>query len=78
MQIKPPVITSSKTSHFGFQAKGRTPALKRLAKELLGLEIQEGEHSSIEDAQCAMAIYREHAKEWEARLRKRGKGSDKK
>lgn len=35
--------------HPGFRklAKGRTPALKKLAKELLGIEIQGGQHSSV-------------------------------
>ncbi|MCJ1296239.1 3'-5' exonuclease [Xylographa carneopallida] len=53
-------------------AGGRTPALKRLAKELLGVEIQGGEHSSIEDARATMLLFRrekegfekEHAKRW--------------
>lgn len=35
--------------HPGFRklAKGRTPGLKKLAKELLGIEIQGGQHSSV-------------------------------
>ena len=53
-------------------AGGRTPALKRLAKELLGVEIQGGEHSSIVDARATMLLFRrekegfekEHAKRW--------------
>lgn len=36
---------------------------------MLGLDIQGGEHSSVEDAQAAMAVYRVCAKEWEERLR---------
>lgn len=39
-------------------ANGRTPGLKRLAKEILGVEIQAGEHSSIEDARATMMLYK--------------------
>ncbi|RPB04237.1 hypothetical protein L873DRAFT_1799714 [Choiromyces venosus 120613-1] len=37
---------------------GRTPGLKKLAREMLGIEIQGGEHSSIEDARACMLLYR--------------------
>ncbi|XP_037303422.1 RNA exonuclease 4-like [Manduca sexta] len=37
--------------------KGSTPSLKRLAKEILGIDIQHGEHSSVEDARAAMQLY---------------------
>ena len=51
---------------------GKPPALRRLAKDLLELEIQSGEHSSLEDARATMALFRrdkagfeqEHAKIW--------------
>ncbi|KAK6381258.1 3'-5' exonuclease [Exophiala oligosperma] len=51
------------------------PRLKLLASELLGFEIQEGEHSSIEDARACMLLFRrdkaaferEHAKRWPTR-----------
>ncbi|KAK3391111.1 ribonuclease H-like domain-containing protein [Podospora didyma] len=39
---------------------GPKPALKVLAQELLGLEIQTGQHSSIEDARVAMLLFRKH------------------
>ncbi|MCJ1395388.1 3'-5' exonuclease [Xylographa bjoerkii] len=63
---------TSRYPGFRALAGGRTPALKRLAKELLGLEIQGGEHSSIEDARATMLLFRrekegfekEHAKRW--------------
>ncbi|KAL9116691.1 MAG: hypothetical protein Q9187_006783 [Circinaria calcarea] len=58
-------------------AKGRTPGLKRLAKEVLGVDIQDGEHSSVEDARATMLLFRrekdgfekEHIKRW-SRARK--------
>lgn len=58
------------------KAKARIPikgpaALRHLAYVLLGLRIQCKEHSSIEDAQATMAIYRLVEKEWEADLRKK-------
>ncbi|XP_063836228.1 uncharacterized protein LOC135085374 [Ostrinia nubilalis] len=53
--------------------KGSTPSLKRLAKEILGIDIQHGEHSSVEDAKAAMQLYCTVAKKWEASMsEKRG------
>lgn len=37
---------------------GRTPSLKTLVEKLLGVEIQVGAHSSVEDARATMALYR--------------------
>ncbi|XP_054706491.1 uncharacterized protein LOC129216306 [Uloborus diversus] len=48
---------------------GRTPSLKKLTSQILGCEIQGGEHSSVEDAQAAMLLYLRHKKEWERQLR---------
>lgn len=53
-------------------AGGGSPRLKVLVAELLGLEIQGGEHSSVEDARATMMLFRrdkagferEHAKRW--------------
>uniref|UniRef100_A0A2A4IXJ3 RNA exonuclease 4 n=1 Tax=Heliothis virescens TaxID=7102 RepID=A0A2A4IXJ3_HELVI len=54
--------------------KGSTPSLKRLAKEILGIDIQSGEHSSVEDARAAMQLYCSVARQWEPTLAdKRGK-----
>jgi RNA exonuclease 4 len=39
-------------------AGGRSPGLARLAKTYLDLDIQTGQHSSIEDAQATMLLYR--------------------
>ncbi|CAH0731183.1 unnamed protein product, partial [Brenthis ino] len=57
--------------------KGSTPSLKRLAKEILNIEIQHGEHSSIEDAKAAMQLYCTVAKNWEQILSEK-KGYSKK
>ncbi|VVC87646.1 unnamed protein product, partial [Leptidea sinapis] len=48
--------------------KGSTPSLKCLSKEILGVDIQHGEHSSIEDAKAAMQIYCTVATHWEQSL----------
>lgn len=37
---------------------GGTPGLKLLVSLVLGLDIQEGEHSSLEDARAVMALFR--------------------
>ncbi|XP_065844886.1 RNA exonuclease 4-like [Oscarella lobularis] len=56
-----------------FQAlnKGNKPSLRRLAEEFLGITIQRFEHSSVQDAQAAMAVYQLNKTEWE-RNRKGG------
>ncbi|KAF8463473.1 ribonuclease H-like domain-containing protein [Kalaharituber pfeilii] len=45
---------------------GNAPRLKRVVKEVLGLMIQGGEHSSVEDARACMLLYRRFKKEFEA------------
>ncbi|CAB3403848.1 unnamed protein product [Caenorhabditis bovis] len=47
-----------------------TPSLKRLAKEVLGIEIQRGEHDSITDARVALRLYESVKKQWEAELKR--------
>ena len=56
---------TSKYPDFRQLAKGRTPGLKKLAKELLGVDIQSGEHSSIEDARAAMLLFRKEKEGFE-------------
>ncbi|KAJ4294746.1 3'-5' exonuclease [Collariella sp. IMI 366227] len=51
---------TAKFSQFKKYGHGPKPALKVLAKELLGVEIQSGQHSSIEDARVAMLLFRKH------------------
>lgn len=43
----------------------RSRSLRDLAREFCGLEIQEGEHCSIEDAKAAMALYAIAQVEWD-------------
>lgn len=56
-------------------AGGSSPRLKILASELLGFEIQDGAHSSVEDARACILLFRrdkaaferDHAKKWPTR-----------
>lgn len=63
---------TSKHPPFRALASGKTPGLKRLARETLKVDIQGGEHSSLEDARATMLLFRmekhnfemEHLKIW--------------
>ncbi|EDV29534.1 uncharacterized protein TRIADDRAFT_19790, partial [Trichoplax adhaerens] len=62
------------TSTFSFFRqvnKGHTPSLRKLAKEILGLDIQIGQHSSVEDARACIQLYNRFKKEWELSLQKK-------
>ncbi|KAF7845650.1 hypothetical protein BT93_L1427 [Corymbia citriodora subsp. variegata] len=48
---------------------GGTPKLSLLASELLGLEIQSGEHSSLEDARAAMLLFKRDKNRFETKER---------
>ncbi|KAF2240061.1 Exonuclease, partial [Viridothelium virens] len=56
---------TSRYAPFRALAGGRTPSLRKLAKQVLGREIQTGEHSSVEDAQAAMDLFKHVRGEWE-------------
>lgn len=63
---------TAKHQPFRRYAGGGTPKLKVLASAILGISIQSGEHSSVEDARACMLIFRrekdcfekEHSKAW--------------
>lgn len=59
---------TSKFRPFRHLFRGNTPSLKKLTSEILGREIQAGEHSSIEDARAAMQLYVLYRNMWEAEL----------
>lgn len=81
---------TSKHPEYRKIAGGGSPRLKMLAEHFLGLKIQEGAHSSVEDARATMALYRrekdgferEHLKKWPVRNvvdnAEKGEGSKKK
>lgn len=49
--------------------KHRSQRLRDIARSELGLVIQEGEHSPVDDARAALYIYLRRKKEWEAAVR---------
>nr|CDI52289.1 related to REX4-strong similarity to X.laevis XPMC2 protein [Melanopsichium pennsylvanicum 4] len=57
-------------------AKTKYPSLKKLAKLVLGIDIQlQGEsHSSVEDARATMAVFRSQKSKWDEMLRSKGHG----
>lgn len=57
---------TSRFKTFRQLSRGNTPSLKKLAHELLGREIQVGEHSSVEDARAAMQLYVLYRNKWES------------
>lgn len=56
---------TAKYRPFRALCKGKTPSLKKLSQEVLGLTIQQGEHDSVDDARVAMLLYRAHKDAWE-------------
>ncbi|KAF2845478.1 hypothetical protein T440DRAFT_472610 [Plenodomus tracheiphilus IPT5] len=50
---------------------GWTPGLKMLADKLLGVQIQVGAHSSVEDARATMALYRLEKAAFEQEIRQK-------
>uniref|UniRef100_A0A915PL58 RNA exonuclease 4 n=1 Tax=Setaria digitata TaxID=48799 RepID=A0A915PL58_9BILA len=50
----------------------QTPSLKLLARRLLGIDIQNGEHDSVVDARVAMRLYSLNRKQWETHIRRFG------
>ncbi|KAK4494866.1 hypothetical protein PRZ48_014222 [Zasmidium cellare] len=61
---------TSRYAKFRIESGGRPPALRKLARSELGLEIQTGEHSSLEDARTAMALYRKEKAGFEEESRR--------
>lgn len=52
------VRDTSRYPPYRLESRGKAPALKQLAKIHLGMSIQQGEHSSLEDARTAMLLYK--------------------
>lgn len=57
---KKDIRDTSRFSEFRKYSGGKSPSLKKLAYEVLGVEIQGGQHSSLEDARATMLLYRRH------------------
>lgn len=54
------VRDTAKFAPFKKYGHGPKPALKVLAREILGVEMQTGQHSSLEDAKAAMLLFRKY------------------
>ena len=65
----PQIRDTSKYGPLRELAGTKRPSLKNLAKKACGIDIQDGEHSSVTDARATMAIYRSVQKDWESTLR---------
>lgn len=61
---------TSRHPKFRIDSKGKPPALRNLAKSELGMQIQTGEHSSIEDARAAMLLFKKEKAGFEDENRK--------
>ncbi|MEQ2243562.1 hypothetical protein ILYODFUR_008218 [Ilyodon furcidens] len=57
-------------------AKSGRPSLKVLCKEVLNIKVQQGEHSSVQDAQATMRLYTLVKKQWEAEIKAGKKNKD--
>nr|XP_029476121.1 RNA exonuclease 4-like [Oncorhynchus nerka] len=49
--------------------KSGRPSLKLLCREILNVKVQQGEHSSVQDAQATMRLYTMAKKNWEAEIK---------
>lgn len=56
----------------------RPRSLKELTLQYLGKKIQSGEHDSVEDARCAVELYRRAMENWEKWLQEKKKGKQSK
>jgi len=66
---------TSKYKPFKAAFGNRTPSLKNLTARFLGVKVQEGEHSSVQDSQAAVRLYTMHRREWEAAREAKRKAS---
>ncbi|XP_055988887.1 RNA exonuclease 4 [Sorex fumeus] len=62
---------TQKYKPFKTQVKSGRPSLKLLAEKILGVQVQQAEHCSVQDAQVAMRLYVTVKKEWEASAQRR-------
>jgi RNA exonuclease 4 len=69
------VRDTSEYKPFRALAKNRAPALRKLSQQILGIEIQSGQHSSVEDARVTMLLYKRVRAEWEQMISKRHSGT---
>ncbi|TWW81361.1 RNA exonuclease 4 [Takifugu flavidus] len=74
---KKKIRDTQKYKPFRKTVKSSRPSLKLLCREILNVKVQQGEHSSVQDAQATMRLYTMVKKQWEAEIKaKKSKGSE--
>ncbi|KAM6898057.1 RNA exonuclease 4 [Lycodopsis pacificus] len=66
---KKKIRDTQKYKPFKRAAKSGRPALRVLCREILNVKVQQGEHSSVQDAQATMRLYTMVRKQWEAEIK---------
>lgn len=66
---KKKIRDTQKYKPFKKAAKSGRPALRVLCREILNVKVQQGEHSSVQDAQATMRLYTMVKKQWEAEIK---------
>ncbi|XP_076007611.1 RNA exonuclease 4 [Genypterus blacodes] len=68
---KKKIRDTQKYKPFKKTVKSGRPSLKLLCREILNVKVQQGEHSSVQDAQATMRLYTMAKKQWEAEIKAR-------
>ncbi|KAJ8286888.1 hypothetical protein GJAV_G00044530 [Gymnothorax javanicus] len=66
---------TQKYKPFKETVKSGRPSLKLLCEKILHVKVQQGEHSSVQDAQAAMRLYTLVKKQWEVDVKARHKAN---
>ncbi|KAM7370887.1 hypothetical protein PAMP_010397 [Pampus punctatissimus] len=73
---KKKIRDTQKYKPFKKTARSARPSLKLLCSEILNVKVQQGEHSSVQDAQATMRLYTLVKKQWEAEIKDSQKNRD--
>ncbi|XP_034564260.1 RNA exonuclease 4 [Notolabrus celidotus] len=73
---KKKIRDTQKYKPFKKTVKSGRPSLKLLCREILNVKVQQGEHSSVQDAQATMRLYTLAKKQWEAEIKASQKNKD--
>lgn len=73
---KKKIRDTQKYKPFKKTVKSGRPSLKLLCREILNVKVQQGEHSSVQDAQATMRLYTLVKKQWEADIKTSQKDKD--
>ncbi|XP_008281526.1 RNA exonuclease 4 [Stegastes partitus] len=66
---KKKIRDTQKYKPFKKTVKSGRPSLKLLCRDILHVKVQQGEHSSVQDAQATMRLYTLVKKQWEAEIK---------